>query len=141
MLLDFLIINIGPKNIEILKYSELIFYGILPFSELDDLGKIILFFQLLLNLYIVYTFYIYEYNNSGEFLFLRIAHNKRNLYKLCTLLLFVFMVRSINFIFITIIFNSIKFSLIYYLKSVFIYILFSLLMFICVHLKYVYTNF
>ena len=83
-----------------------------------------------LTIYIVYTFFIYEYNNSFEFIFLRINHLKRNINKLIILLLFIFVIRSVNYFLIYFFFpNNEIFNFFTYLKTVSYFLVFSIFLF------------
>ena len=55
ILIQMLILKMFFDDAGIIKNSILSLYGILPFYKLDTLGKLILFFQIILNIYIVYT--------------------------------------------------------------------------------------
>ena len=80
MLIEIYIVTSTP-DANTKKEAILMLLSLVPFSELGILEKLFLIFNIVLTIYIVYTFFIYEYNNSFEFIFLRINHLKRNINK------------------------------------------------------------
>lgn len=129
MLIEIYIVTSTP-DANTKKEAILMLLSLVPFSELGILEKLFLIFNIVLTIYIVYTFFIYEYNNSFEFIFLRTNHLKRNINKLIILLLFIFVIRSINYFLIYFFFpNNEIFNFFTYLKTVSYFLIFSIFLF------------
>ena len=140
MLIEIYIVTSTP-DANTKKEAILMLLSLVPFSELGILEKLFLIFNIVLTIYIVYTFFIYEYNNSFEFIFLRTNHLKRNINKLIILLLFIFVIRSINYFLIYFFFpNNEIFNFFTYLKTVSYFLIFSIFLFSCFLVKKYLVN-
>ena len=140
MLIEIYIVTSTP-DANTKKEAILMLLSLVPFSELGILEKLFLIFNIVLTIYIVYTFFIYEYNNSFEFIFLRINHLKRNINKLVILLLFIFVIRSVNYFLIYFFFpNNEIFNFFTYLKTVSYFLVFSIFLFSCFLVKKYLVN-
>ena len=94
-------------------------------------------FNVSLIIYIVYNLYIYEYNNSFEFIFLRVSNIKRNSIKLFFIILFTFIVRTIYFLFIFMFFRKeFNFFSSIYINTITTYISISLITYLAICLFY-----
>ena len=122
----------NPYDIEML-------LGILPFSRLNILGILILLYQIFLTIYFVYSFCIYEYNHSSEFIFLRINHIKRNIFKIVLILLFIVFLRILYFAIIFLIFNKYyNFTFIIFLRNISYYLIITFITYSCICIRFLF---
>ncbi len=99
------------------------------------LESIIFLFNISLTFYITYSLYTYEYNNSLEFIALRIDYKKRNITKLIMILSFIIFLRIIYYLLIFICyFKYVKFTLAMFIETIILYLVLSLISFLVIHL-------
>ena len=104
-------------------------------KDYQFLEYVIFLFNISLTFYITYSLYIYEYNNSLEFIALRINHKKRNITKLIMILSFIFFLRIIYYSLIFVCyFKYVKFSLPIFIETIILYLGLSLIYFLIIHL-------
>lgn len=109
--------------------------GILPFSKLSILGTLILLYQIFLTIYFVYSFCIYEYSHSSEFIFLRINHIKRNFFKIVSIFLLIVFLRILYFVIIFLIFYQYyNFTFIIFLKNVSYYLVITFITYFFIYI-------
>lgn len=115
--------------------------GIVAYNKLDFLGLLLFLYQLCITFYFGYSFFIYEYNHSPEFIVLRISHIKRYLFKLLTIILFIIFLRIIYFLIIYLIFkNCMQFTFIIFLKNIIYYLFVVIITYIFIYFKKVYID-
>ena len=106
-------------------------------SNYNVLELLLSIFNVSLIIYIVYNLYIYEYNNSFEFIFLRVSNIKRNSIKLFFIILFTFIVRTIYFLFIFMFFRKeFNFFSSIYINTITTYISISVITYLAISLFY-----
>ena len=106
-------------------------------NNLNILGILILLFNIFLTIYFTYSIYNYEYNSSYEFISLRISNNKRNLFKLLVLSIFIISLRIFYYLIIYLIFfKYYEFNIIIFFKNIYIYLIITIITFLVSHLSY-----
>lgn len=106
-------------------------------NNLNILGILILLFNIFLTIYFIYSIYNYEYNSSYEFISLRISNNKRNLFKLLVLSIFIISLRIFYYLIIYLIFfKYYEFNIIIFFKNIYIYLIITIITFLVSHLSY-----
>lgn len=99
-------------------------------SEFSFIEFLLLIYIVFLTIYITYSIFIYDYNNSIEFTFLRFGIIKRNIYKIITILFTLFLIRTIYYLIFYIFFcKYFVFNLALYINSISFYCLLSIVVY------------
>lgn len=134
----FLIYRTVNTNFFVSKEIEYLL-GIPNLNKMNLLELLLFLYQVLITIYFSYSLYIYDYNHSQEFVFLRMNQVKRNVCKLSTITLFICSLRIIYFFIIFILFNKyFSFTFIMFIKNIFYYLIIIFFVFL---IQNIYLNF